>query len=101
MKCLVPLPSETAAELRCQKETGIGYQVVSVGLKDHRTFDQVVVSEGCIISVKGYAHLAINTVSWLGRAGLLLYLAANRTNYLSRSAHFAFFDFVIPDFPRL
>jgi hypothetical protein len=57
MKCLVPIPPETAAELKCQKETGLGYQVVSVRLKDHRTFDQVVVSEGCIIAVKDFAEV--------------------------------------------
>jgi hypothetical protein len=55
MKCLVPIPPETAADLKCRKETGIGYQVVSVRLKDNRTFDQVVVSEGYIIAVRGYA----------------------------------------------
>ena len=57
MKCLVPIPHETAAKLKCQKETGIGYQVVSVDLKDHRNFDQVVVSEGCIIAVRGYTEV--------------------------------------------
>jgi hypothetical protein len=46
MKSLVPMPPETAAELKLQEETGIGYQVVS---------DQVVVSEGCIIAVKDFA----------------------------------------------
>ena len=35
-------------------ETGIGYQVVSVELKDGTCFDQVVASEGCIIEVRGY-----------------------------------------------
>lgn len=38
-------------------ETGIGYQVVSVELKDGRCFDQVVVSEGCIIEVRGYNEI--------------------------------------------
>ena len=57
MRCLFPIPPETAANLKREKETGIGYQVVSVHLKDHRSFDQVVVSEGCIIAVKGYADV--------------------------------------------
>ena len=38
-------------------ETGIGYQVVSVELKDGRSFDQVVASEGCIIEVRGYEEI--------------------------------------------
>jgi hypothetical protein len=55
MKSLVPIPSENARDLRQHKETGLGYQVVSVQLKDGRSFDQVVVSEGCVIAVRGYA----------------------------------------------
>jgi hypothetical protein len=38
-------------------ETGIGYKVVSVELKDGRHFDQVVVSECCIIEVCGYEKI--------------------------------------------
>jgi hypothetical protein len=57
MKCLVPIPAETATELKQQQETGLGYQVVSVHLKDGRSFDQVVVSEGCIIIVRGYTEV--------------------------------------------
>ena len=57
MKCLVPIPLETAAGLKQQKETGLGYQVVSVQLKDGRNFEQVVASEGCIIAVRGYTEI--------------------------------------------
>jgi hypothetical protein len=57
MKCLVPLPSETISELRRERETGPGYQVVAVRLKDGRHFDQVVASEGCVIAVRGYADV--------------------------------------------
>ena len=57
MKCLVPVPSGCVDHLKRAKETGIGYQVVSVELKDGRVFDQVVVSEGCIIEVRGYAEI--------------------------------------------
>jgi hypothetical protein len=53
MKCLVSLPAEIVGELRHEKETGPGYQIVSVELEDGRRFDQVVVSEGCIIAVSG------------------------------------------------
>ncbi len=55
MKCLVPILPESVDHLRREKETGIGYQIVSVSLKDGRCFDQVVASEGCIIQVRGYA----------------------------------------------
>jgi hypothetical protein len=54
MKCLVPIPPESVNYLKREKETGMGYQVVSVKLKDGRCFDQVVASEGCIIQVRGY-----------------------------------------------
>lgn len=54
MKCLTPIPPDSDVELRRDTETGIGYQVVSVTLKDGRHFEQVVASEGCIIQVRGY-----------------------------------------------
>jgi len=57
MKCLVPIPPGTAYDLKQQKETGLGYQVVSVQLKDGRSFDQVVASEGCIITVRDYTEV--------------------------------------------
>jgi hypothetical protein len=57
MKCLFPIPPETAADLKRQNETGLGYQVVSVQLTDGRSFDQVVASEGCIIAVRGYTEI--------------------------------------------
>ena len=57
MKCLVPIPSESADLLKQEKETGIGYQVVSVKLKDGRCYEQAVASEGCIIQVRGYENV--------------------------------------------
>ena|ERR1700730_18587984 len=54
MKRLIPIPSESIDQLKREKETGIGYQVVSVKLKDGRCFEQVVASEGCIIQVRGH-----------------------------------------------
>ncbi len=35
----------------------MGYQVVSVQLRDGRTFDQVVASECCIIEVRGHKEI--------------------------------------------
>ena len=61
MKCVVPLPSESLTSLKNEKQTGPGYQVVAVHLKDGRWFDQVVASEGCIIAVRGYHELPFQT----------------------------------------
>ena len=57
MKCLVPIPPESATSLKREKETGLGYQIVSVVLKDGTRFEQVVASEGCIIAVRGFAEV--------------------------------------------
>ena len=57
MKGLVPMPPETVGKLKQEKETGPGYQVVSVELNDGSSFEQVLVSEGCIISVRGYEEI--------------------------------------------
>lgn len=57
MNCLHPIPKECLALLQQNAETGIGYQIVSVELKNGRSFDQVVVSEGCIIEVRGYREI--------------------------------------------
>lgn len=57
MKCLVPIPPRTASGLKREKETGPGYQIVSVVLKDGTRFEQVVASEGCIIAVRGFAEI--------------------------------------------
>ena len=57
MKCLVPIPQETAAELKREKQTGPGYHFVSIELKDGRHFEQAVLSEGCVIAVRGYDEI--------------------------------------------
>jgi hypothetical protein len=54
MKRLIPIPREHADLLRHHGETGMGYQVVSVTLKNGKHFDQVVASEGCVIQVRGH-----------------------------------------------
>ena len=79
MNCLYPIPKECLAELKHGPETGIGYQIVSVELKDGRHFGQVVVSEGCIIEVRGYleipfsvdevASISVNHNHWNFRDG--------------------------------
>jgi hypothetical protein len=57
MNRTVPIPSGCVDILKNAGETGIGYQVVAVQLKDGRTFDQVVTSEGCIIEVRGFKEI--------------------------------------------
>src|SRR5437879_6024305 len=42
MKRLVPIPSGCVEVLKKAEETGMGYQVVLVELKDGRAFDQVI-----------------------------------------------------------
>jgi hypothetical protein len=74
MKRLIPIPQELATNLRHQKETGMGYQVVSVTLKSGKHFEQVVASEGCVIQVRGHkdvpftpddvANVAVNHKRW-------------------------------------
>jgi hypothetical protein len=46
MKRLVPIPCGCAEHLKSVEETGIGYQVVSVQLKDGRVFEQVAHKRG-------------------------------------------------------
>jgi hypothetical protein len=57
MKCLYPIPQACLDHLKRVGETGFGYQVISVELRDGRLFDQVVASEGCIIEVRGYEEI--------------------------------------------
>jgi len=56
-KRLIPVPPESANKLKEAKQTGLGYQFVSVRLKNGKHFEQAVVSEGHIIQVKGYREV--------------------------------------------
>jgi hypothetical protein len=79
MKRIVPIPSSFVDHLKRAGETGIGYQVVSVELRDGRKFDQVVASEGCVIEVRGFkeipftpeevASVNVNHKHWNFRSG--------------------------------
>jgi hypothetical protein len=57
MKRLVPIPFESAEKLKKEKQTRLGYQFVSIKLKDGRYFEQAVASEGCVIQVKGHKDI--------------------------------------------
>jgi hypothetical protein len=50
---MITLPTKWATELASKRETGMGYQVVSVILKDGKRFDQVVVVEGRVTEIRG------------------------------------------------
>ena len=74
MKRLISIPSDSANRLKGDKETGLGYQTVSVQLKDGRLFDQAIASEGYIIAVREFndvpftpdemAYVAVNHKRW-------------------------------------
>jgi hypothetical protein len=57
MSSAIPIPGKWIDYLNKQGETGPGYQVLAVRLKDGKCFDQVVVSEGCVIQVRGYIEV--------------------------------------------
>jgi hypothetical protein len=50
---MIRLSGKWAAELAGKPETGMGYQVVTVVLKDRQRFDQVVVVQGQISGIRG------------------------------------------------
>ena len=50
---MIQLTGTLAAKLAAEPETGMGYQVVTVILKDGRRFDQVVAIQGAIAEVRG------------------------------------------------
>lgn len=57
MKCVFPIPDMFLDKLKQGADTGMGYQVVSIKLLDGRNFDQVLVSECCVIEVRGHAKI--------------------------------------------
>ena len=57
MKRLIQIPTGLVGPLKRDTDTGIGYQIVSVELRDGRSFDQVSASEGCIIEVRGHKEI--------------------------------------------
>ena len=50
---MIALTGKWAAELASKPETGMGYQVVTVVLKDGKRFDQVVVVQGQVSGIRG------------------------------------------------
>ena len=50
---MITLLTKWKTELASKAETGMGYQVVSVVLKDGQKFDQVAIVEGRITEIRG------------------------------------------------
>jgi hypothetical protein len=50
---MLKLSPKWTKELMLMPETGMGYQVVTVTLKDGMRFDQVAVVEGCMTQIRG------------------------------------------------
>jgi len=50
---MLNIPDKFAKELVSQPETGMGYQIVNIILKDGRQFNQVVVVGGIITKIRG------------------------------------------------
>lgn len=54
---MIELSKKFIGELMSKPETGMGYQIVSVVLKNGKCFDQVVVVEGRITQVRTYGDI--------------------------------------------
>jgi len=54
---MIELSAKWIAKLASEPETGMGYQVISVILRDGRRFDQVVVVEGKITEIRGLSDI--------------------------------------------
>jgi len=54
---MIRLGDKWAAKLIAEPETGMGYQIATVRLRDGRQFDQVVIIDGQITQIKGRRDL--------------------------------------------
>jgi hypothetical protein len=50
---MLPLSGKWASKLAAGPETGMGYQIASIVLKDGKRFDRVVVVDGNVTRVRG------------------------------------------------
>ena len=51
---MIKLTTEWINQLTIKPETGMGYQIVSIVLRDGTRYDQVVVDAGYITQIKGF-----------------------------------------------
>ncbi len=54
---MIKLTTEWINQLTIKPETGMGYQIVSIVLRDGTRYDQVVVDAGYITQIKGFAGI--------------------------------------------
>ena len=57
---MVKLSAKWAKELISKPETGMGYQIVSIVLKDGRKFNQVAIVEGIVAEIRGLKDIPFN-----------------------------------------
>lgn len=57
---MLQLSNKWGPELISKPETGLGYQIVSVVLKNGVRYDQVVVESGVITRIRNYATIPFN-----------------------------------------
>jgi hypothetical protein len=51
---MIRLSGKWVSFLVNQPETGMGYQIATLVLKDGRKFEQAVIIEGCLAGIRGY-----------------------------------------------
>jgi len=54
---MLALPETWASRLVSQPETGMGYQIATVLLKDGRRFERVTIAGGTITAIEGAASI--------------------------------------------
>ena len=54
---IIKLSEKWIKMLLAERETGMGYQIVSVTLQDGSVFNQVVIDSGYIAGVRGYKDI--------------------------------------------
>jgi hypothetical protein len=59
---MITLTGKWAAELASKPETGMGYQVVTIVLKDGKRFDHVVVVQGQVSGIRGRKDIPFGEV---------------------------------------
>lgn len=57
---MIELSARWASQLAAEPETGMGYHIVTVVLRDGRTFDQVAIVEGRITQIRGLRNIPFN-----------------------------------------
>jgi hypothetical protein len=58
---MIELSSKWFDVLLNQQETGMGYYVVNVVLKDGQIFERVIIDSGCITKVYGYEEIPFDS----------------------------------------